>query len=234
MFAAIAQKSSWLTDKLTFNWFDLAVVLMLACGYLRGRKNGMSKEVLLAPKWVGMVVAAGLGYLLLGAWLIQTGVVKSTFGNLIQEKTAAYVSAYLLIALAVTLVFSLINRMIKAKVTGGNYFGNGEYYLGMLSGMVRYACMLIFFLALLHAPVYSLAEIQAQAAYNNKWYGGGMAGYDGNFIPSINDVQTTIFNKSVFGPAITNGLDRLLINTRPGGKAKSGAPAPQPVIHMGS
>src|ERR1700744_1357455 len=133
MIAVIAPKSSWLADKLTFNWFDLAVVLVLTCGYLRGRKNGMSKEVLLAPKWVGMVVAAGLGYLLLGGWLIQTGAVRSVFGNLVREKTAAYVSAYVLIALAVTLVFSLINRAIKARVTSGNFFGNGEYYLGMLS-----------------------------------------------------------------------------------------------------
>jgi uncharacterized membrane protein required for colicin V production len=212
MFAAIAQKTSW-SDKLSFNWFDLALVGVLAFGYWRGRKNGMTKEIFPVLKWICIIAACTFGYVPAGNWLIQSGTIKSVFGTTFKEQTAAYVSAYLVITVVLFIVFSFIKSGFKEKVSGSNTFGSGEYYLGMLSGMIRYACMTIFFLALLNAPVYSPAEIAARAVYNNQTYGGGLQGYSGDFIPSIDEVQDSVFKKSLLGPQIKNNLSVLLINT---------------------
>jgi hypothetical protein len=68
-------------------------------------------------------------------------------------------------------------------------------------------------LALLNAPYYSSADIAAAKAYNNRWYGGGLKDYSGNFIPSVYDVQDSVFKQSITGPLIKTYLSILLINT---------------------
>jgi hypothetical protein len=232
MIAAAIQKTSWMGN-LGFNWFDMALVGVLVFGFWRGRKNGMTKEIMLTPKWVVIVVACTLGYAWLGGILIQYGVVKTVFGTMFKEGTAAFITAYLAIALLVFIIFSFIKNAFKEKVAGTNVFGSSEYYLGMTSGVVRYACMIVFFLALLNAPVYSTAEIQARAAYNNRWYGGGLEGYSGDFIPTVDEVQASIFKKSLIGPPIKNDLSVLLIDTEGADKHHPVAQK-QPVIHIGN
>jgi hypothetical protein len=68
-------------------------------------------------------------------------------------------------------------------------------------------------LALLNAPYYSLADIAKAKAYNNRWYGGGLKDYNGDFIPSVDEVQVSIFKESLIGPFIKDNLSMLLINT---------------------
>src|SRR5215471_1856383 len=95
-----------------FNWlhlFDVLLVLILAFGFWRGRKHGMSREFLRVTMWLSIVIAAGFG---------------KTFG----ERTAAYISAYLLIAGTVALVFLVIRSKFNKKLEGSNAFGSGEYY----------------------------------------------------------------------------------------------------------
>ena len=232
MIAAAIQKTSWF-NSLGFNGFDIALVLVLAFCYWRGRKNGMTKEALLVSKWVVLVAACALGYAWVGDLLIKTGTVKSIFGTTFREQTAAYIISYLSIALVVFIVFSIIKKAFKEKISGSNAFGSGEYYLGMISGMVRYACMALFFLALLHAPVYSQAEIQARKVYENQTYGGGLQGYSGEFIPSMDEIQDDAFKNSLLGPQIKNNLGRLLINTSGADDAHPVAKK-SPVIHMGN
>src|SRR5215471_16204301 len=84
-----------------FNWlhlFDVLLVLILAFGFWRGRKHGMSREFLRVTMWLSIVIAAGFGHTMLGDFLIQKHVIKSVFGKTFGERTAAYISAYLLIA----------------------------------------------------------------------------------------------------------------------------------------
>jgi len=220
MIAAVTQPAG--SSKLLFNMFDVALVLVLAFGFWRGRKNGMTKELLPFAQWLLIVFAAGLGYELLGDMLIQWGVIKSVFGKSFNEKTAAYISAYLIIAGCVWLIFAFIRKHLKEKLEGSNVFGSGEYYLGIVCGMVRYACMIIFALALLNAPYYSQAEIDARVAYNNRWYGGGLKGFSGDFIPSIDELQAGVFRDSMTGPYIKSGVGVLFINSvAPGGPAKA-------------
>jgi hypothetical protein len=110
-------------------------------------------------------------------------------------------------------IYSFLAKYFREKVSGSNTFGSGEYYLGIISGMIRYACITIFFLALLNAPYYSQGELAAQKAYNNRWFGGGMKDYSGEFFPSVAEVQQSIFVNSLIGPAIHNNLSTLLVES---------------------
>ena len=97
----------------------------------------------------------------------------------------------------------------------------------MMAGPVRFACVLLAVLALLNAPTYSQADIQARQEYNNRWYGGGQKGYNGNYIPDLPTIQESVFKKSFAGPLIKNYLGRLLVvNAVPADKpADKAAPA---------
>src|SRR5665213_2085522 len=163
--AAVHNTTPWWHSVLSFGWFDVVLVLVLAFGFWRGRKRGMSREALPTSMWLLAVIGAGLGYQLLGDLLLQTGYVKKVFGNSFNERTAAYVTSYLAIALVVFILYSILKNFFREKLSGSNAFGSGEYYLGTISGMIRYACMVLFVLALLNAPYYSVNEINARKAY---------------------------------------------------------------------
>ena len=203
------------THHFTFDWFDVALVGVLAIGYWRGRRRGMSKELLPTLQWVAILLGAGLGHIYLADWLKQQGYVRQVFGNHFNERTAALMSAYLLILLAIFIIFSALKRKYNPKLEGSNFFGSNEYYWGVCAGLVRYACMLLVGLALLNAPFYTQSDIAAQQAYNNRWYGGGLKNYNGDFIPTVYEVQDSVFKKSLVGPYIKEGLSVLFINSVP-------------------
>ena len=213
MIAAAVQKPWWSLDQLTFNWFDVTLLLVLAFGYWRGRKRGMSREFLPVTMWLIIIIVGGMAYEWLGEQLIKQGVIRTVFGKSFAERTAAYISAYLLIALVIYTIFSVINNLVKAKVEGSNTFGGSEYYFGMIAGVIRYAAMTIFVLAMFNAPIYTTAERVAKKAYNKKTYGGGL--YDGNYLPDMATIQSSVFQKSLVGPGIKAGLPTLLINANP-------------------
>jgi hypothetical protein len=211
MIAAATQVHT--SSNLLFNWFDVALIGIVLFGFWRGRKNGMTKEFLPLVQWLVTVIGGAFGYRPLGDLLIRQGITKDLFGKNFQEITVSYVAGYLLITVVTLIVFSTFKRGAKAKLEGSNLFGDGEYYLGILSGITRYACLLIFLLALLNAPVYTLADVIQQRNFNNKWFGGGMQGYSGNFFPTPSEAQTSIFKESLCGPFLKNNLSILLINT---------------------
>lgn len=204
--------------------FDLVLLGVLGFGFWFGRKRGMSREALPLGQALVTVIGGAAGYEFLAQYLIQWKVVKTLFGTSFNEHTAAAIISYLFIALVVFIIFSLLKNRFREKLAGSNTFGSGEYYLGMIAGIVRFACILLFFLALLNAPFYSAAEIAATKAYNNRWYGGGLKDFSGDFFPSLQQVQAGVFTGSISGPPIKEYLGALLI----GGVApakKSGAAA---------
>jgi uncharacterized membrane protein required for colicin V production len=218
MIAAAVQKSAWSLDKLTFGWFDVALVLILAFGFWRGRKRGMSRELLPLLKWLAIVIAGALGYRLLGDELTQSGYIQKIYGTKFLASTAGNVTAYLIIAGFVWAAFAIINNLFKKKVETANAFGGGEYYLGVISGVVRYACIVFFLLALLSAPFYTVEEIAARAAYNKQWFGGGL--YDGNYLGDVPSLQNSVFKKSILGPLIHDHCSALLIEQMAAGGKK--------------
>jgi hypothetical protein len=120
---------------------------------------------------------------------------------------------YLLLAVVVVLVFSGIKKLMGYRMIENNLFGGAEYYLGMLAGMIRFACMLVAVLALLNAPYYTAQEIKQHDAYVKRWFGGGM--YTGDYFPSIHTIQEQVFTKSFTGPYIKDYLGTLLIEIAP-------------------
>jgi hypothetical protein len=101
----------------------------------------------------------------------------------------------------------------------------------MLSGVVRYACVMLFLLALLNAPVYTPAEIAQQKAFDEKNFGGGL--FAGNYFPHLFQIQSAAFKESRIGPRIKDNLGMLLINTGPPGTGGAEPPKKKPVIKIG-
>ena len=222
-----ASAPSVTTNGVPVNWFDAAVLILLVFGLFRGRKNGMTRELGPMLQWLAVVIAAGLAY----------GIVAGLYANQcgLKGKVATAVLGYLSITAVLFLIFTPINQTLKKRAENGGLFGGSEYYLGMLSGLFRYACIIMFALALLNARSYTSAEIAAKKAYNERWYGGGM--YSGNYMPDLHTAQDAVFKQSFSGPYIQNYLGMLLIQTGPGSGSTGSANQPQkaqPVIHIGS
>jgi hypothetical protein len=190
---------------------------MLIMGLFLGRKHGMSKEVLPLLKWVSLVLVCGIWYPMAAQLLVNTAELGRVSSNIF---------GYLLLALAIFLVFAILKWLLASRRTENNLFGGGEYYLGMLSGMIRFACMLLAVLALLNAPYYTAAEIKKHDAYVKRWFGGGL--YSGNYFPSLHTVQEEVFSKSFTGPYIKDYLGPLLIEIAP--PPPAAAPEKKPAV----
>lgn len=213
------------THGLPFNWFDLLVIVVLGFGLFRGRRNGMAKELLPLLEWLVLVSAAGLGY-----WMLA-GLVSVVLHN----SMWSCIVSYLALALLVFVGFVILKRRFAERLVKSDLFKGGEYYLGMLSGMVRYGCMLIFALALLNAPVYTPRQIQAQRDRDQMDFGGGPgSGFKGNYFPHVSTIQAGVFKESFLGPRIKDDLGILLINTDQAGGGGAGKSKPQPVIKIGN
>jgi uncharacterized membrane protein required for colicin V production len=218
MIAAVPQSMSF--NNLPFNWFDVTFMVVLCFGLWRGRRNGMSKEAMPVFQWLSLVLVCGMYYSL----------IAPTYANTLGTgKLASAMLGYGTLALAVWMVFYILKGIFVPRLTGSNFFGGGEYYLGMVSGMIRFTCMLLAALALLNAPYYTTADIQAHNAYVQRWFGGGL--YSGNFFPDVNTVQEQVFKKSFTGHYITNYMGTLLIETAP--PSAKPQQKKKPVIHLG-
>jgi uncharacterized membrane protein required for colicin V production len=220
MIAAVAAAPP-ATNGLGFNSFDLVAVIVLAFGLFRGKRNGMSKELFPSLQWLVMVPVCGLCYPMLAG--VLAGLIPDSFWRCLL--------AYLALALVVFIVFTILKRQLAEKLIKSDFFKGGEYYLGLVAGLVRYACVLIFVLALLNARVYTQAEIAQQVAADQKNFGGGSGtGFQGNYFPHLFQVQSAVFKESFLGPRIKDNLGKFLINTgQPGaGDAQSGKNAPEP------
>ena len=190
-------------DNLPFNWFDIAVALLLLIGLQRGRKRGMSEECLTMLNWLALVLVCSIAYEPLGRWLASITPFSLLF---------CYIVAYAVTAMVVASVFLLVKRSLSGKLIGSDAFGRGEYYLGMPSGMLRFACILVAGLALLNARLYHAEEIRAMTKFQDDNYGS-------QFFPTLQTVQEQVFAKSLIGPQIKTHLAFLLIKpTFPEGK----------------
>ncbi len=182
-------------DHLPFNWFDLVLVTVLIMGIFRGRKRGMSEELMTVLLWIGIVLACSLCYQPLGNWLSSVS---------LMSRLTCYMTAYVATAAGVALVFMLFRRLFHGKLVGSDAFGKAEYYLGMPAGMMRFGCVMLALLALVNAPHYTQAEIQAYRDYQ-------MKNYDSEFFPGFQSLQANVFDKSLTGPFIKKHLAFLLI-----------------------
>ena len=183
-------------DKMPINGFDLVLLIVLSLSIVRGRKVGMSGDLMSLLMWLVLLGVCALAY--------------EPVGNLFSSSTGlfslmfSYVVAYVGLALVVVLLFAAIKRGMGDRLTGSDMFGGAEYYLGMGSGLVRGACILLAGLALLNARYYSAMEVRAMEKFQNDVYGS-------NFFPTLQSVQAAVFQKSLTGPWIKDHLDFILI-----------------------
>lgn len=183
------------TGNLPFNWFDVAVVLMLAIGYARGKKHGMSQESMAMLKWIALVIVAAIAYEPLGLWVADMLKIGKLF---------SFILSYCVVAAVIAIAFVFINRTIGEKLKGSDTFGKAEFYLAMPAGMLRFACITLTLLALLNARYYTTAEVKAMAKYQDDNYGS-------NFFPTLSSVQDDVFTRSFVGKQVKEHLSFLLI-----------------------
>jgi uncharacterized membrane protein required for colicin V production len=201
-------------DKFILSWVDFAVVLLLFVGLWRGRKRGMSEEFLDIVKWALIVVLAGFGYQPCAQLLLSF---TSVFSPL-----SMYVATYMALALIIAIIFSIIRKHVGAKLIGSDVFGSAEYYLGMLAGLFRYACIIIVGLSFLHAPLYTPEQIKANIKYQEYNFGT-------TFFLTVPDLQQQVFKGSLSGRFAEDYLQFVLIQPTAaadpelGGKNKANA-----------
>jgi uncharacterized membrane protein required for colicin V production len=182
-------------NDLPVNMFDLILLAVLVLGVMRGRKHGMSEELMKVIKWLIIVVACGILYEPAGVWLAHS----SPFSLL-----SSYMFVYAGAALLILAVFGLVKHQLGGKLIGSDVFGRSEYYLGMGSGLVRFSCILLAGLALLNARYFSREEVIGMERFQNDLYGS-------NYFPTWHTAQEIVFEKSLTGPWIRNHLGFLLI-----------------------
>ncbi len=186
-------------DILPINFFDLALLGMLALGFLRGRKHGMSEELMHLLKWLTVVVACAFLYEPVGSWLA----LSSPFSLL-----SSFMFVYAGAAILILSTFGFLRYHMGGKLIGSDIFGRSEYYLGICSGVVRFCCIVLAALALLNARYYSPREVRAMVDFQNDMYGS-------NYFPTWAAAQQVVFEKSLTGPWIKSHFGFLLIKPTP-------------------
>jgi uncharacterized membrane protein required for colicin V production len=182
-------------NKLPVNWFDLAVVALLVVGVFRGRKRGMSQELVDLIQWIAIIFGGAFLYLPIGQMFAQL----TSSGMLF-----SYVFVYVWIAVATKILFVIIKQSVGARLVGSDLFGGAEYYLAMGAGLLRFGCMLLMSLALLNARYFSPAEIAAVDKMEKEVYGS-------NFFPGLNALQGDVFENSLSGSFVKKQLEFMLI-----------------------
>jgi len=177
------------------SWVDLVVVVLLLVGITRGRKRGLSQELLDVLKWLTVVVVAGHFHEPIGSFLSASTVFSLLF---------CYLVTYTLLALGVILFYRLLRRSVGEKLVGSDAFGSGEYYMGMVGGFFRYLAVLIVILALVNARYYSPEEIRRNVRAQEDSLGT-------IFFPPLGTVQAAIMKDSLTGRLATEYLSYVLI-----------------------
>jgi len=181
----------------SLNYFDGIVIVWLIIGIFLGRKRGMTQEFFPTLKWLGIVILAGLFYAPFSPLILQN--TSGAFSHLWSN-----ITAYILIAFAVSLVFMWLKQAFGEKLTGSDSFGRAEYYLGMLAGLVRFACMMIVVCALMHSYVYTDAQLAEHEKIQRK-------NFEAVHLPSYISIQHAALKESLVGPWIEGHLNRVLI-----------------------
>ena len=186
---------------LAFSYIDAIVLVWLIVGLLRGRKQGMTQELLPLLYWTSTVLLGGYFNQPLGANIRQ-------YSGGAFDMQWSCIMAYALIAFVLAIFFALLKHWLGDKLTGSDLFGRCEYYFGMLSGMVRFAAMLLVLLSLMHSRIVTQTEldnINAQMKKNLEDI------HPPRYI--YGSIEQAIFSHSFSGKFVQESLSGLLIPT---------------------
>jgi uncharacterized membrane protein required for colicin V production len=180
---------------LPINWFDILILLVMVAGLARGRKRGLSEELITMLQWLATVVICTFTYKPVGQFLVSISGFSLLFCR---------VSGYILLMIGVWLVFTAVRKTFGGKLVGSDMFGKGEYYLGAPAGMLRFLCILLTIVAVLNARLYTEKEVRANEVYTKDVYGS-------DFFPGLYQAQQDVFVKSFTGPLLRQHASLLLI-----------------------
>lgn len=186
-------------SNLNFNWFDGLVLVLIGVGIFRGRKHGMSGELIPLFQWLCIILVGAFTYQQVG------GLVKTTTGI---DATYCNVGVYLLNALLLKWAFTAIGHLVGDKLLDADAFGGGEYYFGMIAGALRWLCMLLFCLALFNSVYISDAQRAATIKMQKDSFGSIS-------FPTLSGIQHDVFRGSASGAITKKYLDILLIKPIP-------------------
>ncbi|MEO5802355.1 MAG: CvpA family protein [Verrucomicrobiota bacterium] len=185
---------------LPFNYIDIIIVVLLIVGIFRGRKRGMSEELLSFIQWMIIIFV--------GCRIYQP------LGNLIKQHApfsllTCYVMVYVIFAILVKLIFSQIKHAVGEKLIGSNFFGGSEYYFGMFAGMIRFACVVLMVMALLNARLITDKERAETARMQTK-------NFEGISFPTFGSIQQSVLFESCSGQQVKKYLNFVLIESTAG------------------
>lgn len=186
----------WVTQ-VQLGWFDFVAAALLVVGVLHGRRKGMTGELFDVFQWLLIVVVGAYAY-------HPVGVVIREYTQM--EPMASSLTAYFLTAFLIKIAITAIKHRIGERVIKSDIFGRMEFYFGMMGGALRYACMVLMFMAVLNAKYISPAELARVAKMQKDNFG------DISF-PTLGSVQQDIFKKSLVGQLAKKHLSQQLITT---------------------
>lgn len=185
-------------DMIQASWVDLVILGLLGFGMVRGRTRGMSQEVLDLLKWLFAVLLSIYLYKPIGGLLAEHTPLTFLHGYLI---------TYTLIILTVYLIFSKLKTAYSERIVEKDAFGDGEYYLGIFSGLLRYCCVILILMNFLHARHYFPYEANARVESQMKDF--GMVFF------TVPGLQKEVFQQSVFGRFTSNTLIPFMVEPTP-------------------
>jgi uncharacterized membrane protein required for colicin V production len=180
-----------------FDYFDIVAIVWLIIGLLRGRKRGMSQELLPTFQWLGILAAGGLLYGSFGPWIKH-----NTYFSVLWSNIAAYV----LIAAGVHLIYVCLKRLLAARLGEKDLFGRGEFYLGAIAGGVRFTCILLVLMALMNSRVATDEELAKTKKFQKDNFS------DVSF-PTYGEFQHDVLFRSFSGNWVHSNLNSVLIAT---------------------
>jgi len=178
-----------------FNYFDVFVIVWLLIGLLRGRKRGLSQELLPTLQWLGIVIVGGMFYWTLSPQVHQYAQLSALWSN---------IWAYLLIALGIHLIYLWFKQMLATKLVEKDPFGRAEFYVGMMAGVVRFGCMLLAAMCLMNSRVVTATELAQTEKFQEAWFS------DIRF-PTYGEFQQDVLFKSFTGNLVESNLKSILI-----------------------
>jgi uncharacterized membrane protein required for colicin V production len=184
-------------NNLDFNYVDIIIVALLIVGIFRGRKRGMSEELLTFLQWIIIVFGGAVVY-------GPGGKLLASFAPF--SLLTCNITVYVLFAVFIKLFFSQIQKAVGEKLVGSNFFGNSEYYLGMMAGMIRFACVMLSIMAVLNARLITDRERAATARMQSK-------NFEGISFPTFGSIQQSVLFQSFTGRQVKEHLSFALIES---------------------
>lgn len=149
-------------EYLQISWVDLVLASVLVIGMARGRKRGISEELLDMLKWLFIVLVGAVAYAPLGDLMADL----TPFSHY-----SCYVAVYGFVVLAGLILFSSIKTAVGEKIVASEAFGDGEYYLGIFAGAFRYCLIILVVLSFIGARQYQPHEANSRVQSQMKNFG---------------------------------------------------------------